>query len=101
MVIIEIALLPLQHGKIPDDPDSAAGQVHASALETVLSQPGLRRVRWGRQVEDSLLLIWLVDWDSVECHKKFMASTCVFSSIYFLILLILRQCIRTIPWPIG
>lgn len=89
MVVTEIALLPLQEGKIPDDPSSPAGRVNIDALETVLSQPGVQRVSWGVQVEDNLLLLWFVDWDDIEFHKKFINSKSAFTIIWNLHLLII------------
>jgi len=74
MGVTEIAFLPLQDGKNPDDRTSAAGQIHNDILETLLSQPGVQRVYWGQQVEDRLLLIWFIDWDNIEDHKKFINS---------------------------
>lgn len=80
MGITEVALLPLQEGKHPEDPSSITGQVHAEALRVLLSQPGVQRVYWGRQVENPLLLRWFVDWDDLEDHKRFMKSRSVISS---------------------
>ena len=74
MGVTEIALLPLKEGKTPDDPTSAAGKVHTEALNTLLAQPGVQRVYWGRQVEDPLLLRWFVDWDDIKDHENFMNS---------------------------
>ncbi|KIV86655.1 hypothetical protein PV11_02254 [Exophiala sideris] len=74
MAVTEIALLPLQEGKIPDDRTSQIGQIHADLLEILLAQPGCQRCYWGRGVEDRLLLRWFVDWNSIEDHQKFMKS---------------------------
>ncbi|OQV09897.1 hypothetical protein CLAIMM_13974 [Cladophialophora immunda] len=74
MAITEIALLPLQRGANPEETTSTAVKVHAEALDVVLSQPGARRVFWGRQVEDPSVLTWFVDWDELEDHQKFMDS---------------------------
>ncbi|OAP63897.1 hypothetical protein AYL99_03124 [Fonsecaea erecta] len=74
MAITEIALLPLRHGENPEETTSRAATVHAEALDVVLSQPGARRVCWGRQVEDPSVLTWFVDWDELEDHQKFMDS---------------------------
>lgn len=76
MGVTEIAFLPLQDGNVPDDPTSAAGQVHAHALQTLLSQPGVQRAYWGRQIDDPKLLIWFVDWDDIEDHRRFTTSKC-------------------------
>ncbi len=81
MVITEIALLPLQDGKNPEIQASAAGKAHTDALNTLLTQPGAQRVYWGRQVEDSQILVWFVDWDNIEDHKKFMISEYAFKII--------------------
>ena len=70
----DFVFLPLQDGKLPDDPNSAAGQAHNALLEILLSQPGVQRAYWGREIEDRLMLRWVVDWDDVEDHKKFINS---------------------------
>ncbi|KAK5192463.1 hypothetical protein LTR99_009784 [Exophiala xenobiotica] len=74
MGVTEIAFLPLQEGKFPDDRTSVPGQVHVDVLDILLSQPGCQRCYWGRQVEDRNLLRWFVDWDNIDSHKKFMNS---------------------------
>ncbi|KAK5057908.1 hypothetical protein LTR84_011909 [Exophiala bonariae] len=73
MVVTEIALLPLQQSCNPEDTNSIASQIHDSAVEVILSQPGAHRVRWGRRYEDNPLLMWFVDWDNIESHTRFMA----------------------------
>jgi len=70
----EIAHIPLKEGKYPDDPDSGPGRTHRDLLDTLLQQPGVQRCYWGRQVENKDMLMWFVDWDSVDDHKKFMKS---------------------------
>jgi len=65
---------PLQEGKYPDDRTSVVGQTHVDLLETLLSQPGCQRCYWGREVENKDMLRWFVDWDSIDSHKKFIAS---------------------------
>jgi quinol monooxygenase YgiN len=74
MVVTEIALLPLRADINLNDQTNSAAQTHSAALQTVLAQPGTQRIYWGRQVEDPLLLIWLVEWEDVEHHKIFMSS---------------------------
>lgn len=74
MGVTEIVFLPLQPGKIPDDRTTPAGKVHSELLAILLSQPGVQRAYWGRQVEDPRMLRWFVDWDDIEDHKKFMSS---------------------------
>lgn len=74
MGITEIAFLPLQEHKIPEANASDTGKAHSHAIETLLAQPGAQRVYWGRQVEDSQMLMWFVDWDDIDDHKRFMTS---------------------------
>lgn len=93
MGVTEVVFLPLQDGKIPDDRKSAAGQVHDEILGTLLSQPGVQRVYWGREVENPKMLRWFVDWDDIEDHKKFMNSEYTSEVIYDLYLLTHNQCL--------
>lgn len=74
MAVTEVVLLPLQAGKNPEDPTSSTAHVHNEVLDTLLSQQGVQRAYWGRQVEDQLMLHWFVDWDEIEDHRTFMNS---------------------------
>lgn len=69
----EIALLKLK----PDTNVTDAGPASATwkeTLSTVLSQPGAQRAYYGTSVETPTMLRLFIDWDSVDAHKKFMAS---------------------------
>lgn len=70
----ELATLPLASGAAIEDPDSPAGKVWQSTLDTVSQQDGFQRAYWGREVENQSVLQLFVDWDSLDHHKKFIAS---------------------------
>ncbi|EXJ70199.1 uncharacterized protein A1O5_06267 [Cladophialophora psammophila CBS 110553] len=72
MGVTEIVFLPLQDDKFPNDQTSPNGQLHHHLIQTILSQPGVQRVYWGREIENPLMLRWFVDWDDIENHKRFM-----------------------------
>lgn len=72
--VTEIALLPLKTGDYPDDTTSRTGQVWQDTLSTVLDQDGAQRCYWAREVENPDMLRLFVDWDSLDHHKKFIAS---------------------------
>ena len=52
----EIATLPLASGATIEDPDSPAGKVWQSTLETVSAQDGFQRAYYGREVENNSIL---------------------------------------------
>lgn len=70
----EIALLPLKSGEHPDSEGSTTSTIHKELAQIVLSQPGCQRLYWSREVENPDNLRWLLDWDSIDDHKKFMKS---------------------------
>ena len=70
----EIAILTLSTDATIEDSTSPAGKVWKSITKTVLAQEGCQRVYWGRQVENSNVVDFFVDWDSVGSHKNFIAS---------------------------
>jgi len=70
----EIAVLPLQPGTQVEDPSSEAGKLWKSFGDSILSQEGVQRFYWGRQVESPDTVLLLVDWDSLESHQKFINS---------------------------
>lgn len=72
--VTEIGIFPLIEGQDLDDPTSAAGQTLKACLETVSKQDGCQRIYWGRQVENPSIGTVFVDWESVDHHKKFVAS---------------------------
>jgi len=83
--VTEIALLPLVEGKYPDDANSGPGQTWKGLLDTLLSQKGVQKVYWGREIENPSTLRLFVDWDSLDGHKTFIASEyihrgCIFPS---------------------
>lgn len=52
----ELATLPLASGAAIEDPDSPAGKVWQSTLDTVSQQDGFQRAYWGREVENQSVL---------------------------------------------
>ena len=48
----EIATIPLTAGSKIEDPESPAGKVWQSTIDTVSSQPGYQRLYYGREVEN-------------------------------------------------
>ncbi|KAL8846693.1 MAG: hypothetical protein Q9221_008221 [Calogaya cf. arnoldii] len=70
----EIATIPLKPGIDLDDPSSAAGKVLQDTFSVLRGQDGYQRAYHGRQVESPNIWQLLVDWDSVDAHKKFMAQ---------------------------
>ncbi|KAI4285260.1 MAG: hypothetical protein L6R38_000797 [Xanthoria sp. 2 TBL-2021] len=70
----EIATIPLQPGVDLEDPNFAAGKVLENTFSVLREQDGYQRAYHGRQVENPNIWQLLVDWDSVEAHKKFMTQ---------------------------
>lgn len=56
----EIATLPLFAGATIEDPDSPAGKVWQSTLDTVSAQDGFQRAYYGREVENQGVLQFLI-----------------------------------------
>lgn len=67
----EIAIFPLKDGKVPDDANSAAGQVLKDTLDTLTEQKGFQQAYWGRELENPGTFRLFVDWDSVDHHIEF------------------------------
>ena len=67
----EIAIFPLKDGKVPDDANSAAGQILKDTLSTLTEQKGFQRAYWGRETENGNILRLFVDWDSIDNHIEF------------------------------
>lgn len=59
-VVTEIGLLSLKADTSIDAPDSAAGKTWKSVVDALLAQEGAKRLHWGRQVENSNLVEWLL-----------------------------------------
>jgi len=72
--VTEVAAMPLRAGSNVRDPSTPEGRIVQDALATVSGQPGCQRVYFGVEEEDLSLMRWFLDWDSVDDHKKFMAS---------------------------
>lgn len=70
--VTENAVLPLKAGLDLSQGDAA--QTWRSTLDTIQSQPGCQRVAWGRQRENPDHAQMLIDWDSIDNHKAFIAS---------------------------
>ena len=56
----EIATLPLIAGATIEDPDSSAGKVWQSTLDTVSAQDGFQRAYYGREVENQSVVQLLI-----------------------------------------
>lgn len=56
----EIATLPLAAGATIEDPNSSAGKVWQSTLDTVSAQDGYQRAYYGREVENPSVVQLLV-----------------------------------------
>ena len=56
----EIATLPLITGATIEDPDSSAGKVWQSTLDTVSAQDGFQRAYYGREVENQSVVQLLI-----------------------------------------
>jgi len=72
--VTELAKLPLKAGTDVSDPNTTAGTVWQDTLNEVLSQDGAQRAYWGTQVESPNILMLYIDWQTLDAHKKFMAS---------------------------
>lgn len=70
----ELATIPIASGAAVEDPNSSAGKVWQSTLDTVSQQDGFQRLYWGREVENQSVIQLFIDWDSFDAHKNFMAS---------------------------
>lgn len=81
MGVTEVVFLPLKQGSNPDEEGNSAEQTHIQLVKAILSQPGAQRIFWGRQVEDSQLLRWFIDWDDIEAHQKFIGSEYVLMGV--------------------
>ncbi|KAH7049244.1 hypothetical protein B0J12DRAFT_99219 [Macrophomina phaseolina] len=70
--VTENAILPVKAGL--DLGQGEAASIWRSTLDTIKAQPGCQRLVWGRQRENLDYAQMLVDWDSVDHHKAFIAS---------------------------
>ena len=49
-------------------------QVWQETLSTIEAQEGYQRAYYGRQLEDTNVLMLFIDWANVDAHKQFIAS---------------------------
>ncbi|KAL6705321.1 hypothetical protein ACN47E_007131 [Coniothyrium glycines] len=70
--ITEIVYIPLKPDLDLDAGD--ARRVWDASLATIAKQPGLRKLFWGRQIEDKNTLQLVQEWDSLASHRAFEAS---------------------------
>ncbi|KAI9738796.1 MAG: hypothetical protein M1834_008303 [Cirrosporium novae-zelandiae] len=70
----EFCITAITPGAKLGDKTTRAGKTWASILECIAKQPGYQRIYWGYEVEHENNVDLLVDWDSVDAHKRFMAS---------------------------
>jgi len=66
----EICYITLKPG-VELEGSSASAQVWADTIATIQRQDGIQRQHYGRTIENPNLLIWMIDWDSVDSHHKF------------------------------
>lgn len=69
----EVALLHLRDD-LGNDPDLTTNEAYRDTLTTLKQQKGFQRVYWGKQLETLSILLFFVDWDSVEDHVIFTKS---------------------------
>jgi hypothetical protein len=72
--ISEFVILPLKAGSNVADPSTPEGSILQDCLNTVLGVEGCQRVFWGIEEENPTNARWIVDWDSLDAHKNYMAS---------------------------
>ncbi|KAH6952961.1 hypothetical protein DER45DRAFT_617334 [Fusarium avenaceum] len=53
------------------DESSAAGKTYQNVIDTVLRQPGARRVYTGVEIEDPSKVWLFLDWESLEDHENY------------------------------
>ncbi|CAG7558870.1 unnamed protein product [Fusarium equiseti] len=71
--VTEFAYVTVNEGVNFSD-ESAAGKVYQNVIETVLRQPGARRVYHGFEVEDPSRLWLFLDWDTLDDHLNYPKS---------------------------
>ncbi|KAJ4332896.1 hypothetical protein N0V87_008026 [Didymella glomerata] len=70
--VTEIAYLPI---KKDYDVESGEGKsIWHATLKTISSQKGFKRLSWGKQIENPSITQMVIDWESLDAHKAFVAS---------------------------
>ncbi|MCJ1309021.1 hypothetical protein MMC25_002676 [Agyrium rufum] len=71
MAATEIAWIPLKEDSKFEDPTNEAAITLIQCKETLLAQPGCHNMMYGRQHENANMLMFFVEWDSVQSHLDF------------------------------
>lgn len=69
----EVARLPLRDG-FWEDYDLSESEAFQDTINTLKVQKGFQRVYWGPELIHPDVLLFFVDWDSVEDHIAFTKS---------------------------
>ncbi|KAK7426537.1 hypothetical protein QQZ08_006996 [Neonectria magnoliae] len=72
--VTEFSYLTVNEGANAFDDSTEAGKALANALDTVLKQPGARRVYTGLEIENPANLWLFLDWDTIEHHLNYRKS---------------------------
>ncbi|KAH7141517.1 hypothetical protein B0J13DRAFT_596402 [Dactylonectria estremocensis] len=72
--VTEFSYVTLNEGADAFDESTDAGKVLANALDTVLRQPGAKRVYTGLEIENPSNLWLFLDWESVDHHLDYRKS---------------------------
>lgn len=75
MTTTEIAIFPLKAGSNPGDPENEASQVLEDTFATLRTRDGMQQIHFGMHVEDGSTLQLMINWDSIDKHKEFIADS--------------------------
>ncbi|KAH7095540.1 hypothetical protein FB567DRAFT_512789 [Paraphoma chrysanthemicola] len=71
--VTEFAFIPLRPGTDIEDENISEGQIMAQMLAKGKIAPGVQANYWGKQIDCSHFVHLLLDWDSLDAHKSYMA----------------------------
>lgn len=69
--VTEFSYVVANEGVNVFDESSAAGKTYQNVIDTVLRQPGARRVYTGVEIEDPSKVWLFLDWESLEDHENY------------------------------
>ena len=69
-MVLEVALIDIAPGA-----EQAFADAYQQARELLTTSPGCRSIRMTQGVETPTRFVLLVEWDSVDAHEQFRAST--------------------------
>ncbi|CAJ2510121.1 Uu.00g060210.m01.CDS01 [Anthostomella pinea] len=75
MPTTENAIFPFKAGMNVSDPETDAAKVVESTFATLRTVDGMRQINFGSSVENPTDFQLMVEWDSLQSHKDFMASS--------------------------